>query len=124
MFALTNEYCHVSVSGPPGTAVTLTSPWPPTDGNTTKLTCDITDSTNPRDVMKVIWRKGDVTLPTSNRYKLSGRVLTISSLDHTVDDGHYSCAAEIQAGMGDFSAKFQLQINCKYFHYNISNPVT
>ena len=65
-----------------------------------------------------------MTLPTSNRYKLSGRILTISSLDYTVDDGHYCCAAEIQAGMGDFGAKFQLQINCKYFHYNISNPVS
>ena len=64
-----------------------------------------------------------MALPTSNRYKLSERVLTISSLDHTVDDGHYSCAAQNEAGMGDFSAKFQLQINCKYFHYKVSNHV-
>ena len=65
-----------------------------------------------------------MTLPTSNRYNLSGRVLIISSLDHTVDDGHYSCAAEIQAGMGDFGATFQLLINCKYFYYQVYNPMT
>ncbi|KAI0243147.1 hypothetical protein LSAT2_004781 [Lamellibrachia satsuma] len=61
------------------------------------LTCDITDG-NPIDVIKnVIWRNGDKTL-SSGRYHVSGRNLTISSLDHTLDDGQYSCAAENEAG--------------------------
>ena len=77
------------------------------------LTCDVTDG-NPRDDIKhVTWKKGDKTLPTSGRYTLSDKVLTIRSLNHTVDDGHYSCAAQNEAGMGDFSAKFHLLGNCK-----------
>ena len=76
------------------------------------LTCDITDG-NPIDVIKnVIWQNGDKTL-SSGHYHVSGRNLTISSLDHTLDNGQYSCAAENEAGMGDFSATFQLLVNCE-----------
>ena len=79
-----------------------------------ELTCDITDG-RPTVIKHVTWQKGDKTLPTSGHYVLSekNKVLTISSLDHTVDDGHYSCAAENEAGMGDFCAKFHLQVKCK-----------
>ena len=87
----------------------------PTEGSSVTLTCDVTDD-NPRDdIKRVAWKKGDKTLPTSIRYTLSDndKILRISSLFHTLDDGHYSCAAENDAGMGDFSAKFQLQISCK-----------
>ena len=78
------------------------------------MTCDITDG-RPRFVKHVTWRKEHNTLPTSGRYKLSdnGKVLTISSLDHTVDDGNYSCAATNDAGTGNFSTKFHLLVNCK-----------
>ena len=79
-----------------------------------KLTCDITDG-RPTVIKNVIWQKGDKTLPTSSHYGLSekNKVLTIRSLSHTVDDGHYSCAAENEAGMGDFCAKFHLLVKCK-----------
>ena len=84
----------------------------PTDGSSMTLTCDITDG-NPIDIIKnVIWQNGDTTL-SSGRYHVSGRNLTISSLNHTLDDGQYSCAAENEAGMGDFSATFQLLVNCE-----------
>ena len=53
-------------------------------------------------------------ISTHSRYQLSDLDLTIRSLDHTLDDGHYSCAAENDAGMGDFSATFHLLVNCKY----------
>ena len=77
------------------------------------LTCDVTEG-NPGGYNKpVTWRRGDVVLHSSSRHQLSDNKLTISSLDHTVDDGHYSCAAQNEAGTGDFSAKFQLQIHCK-----------
>ena len=78
------------------------------------MTCDITDG-RPRVVKHVTWRKGHNTLPTSGRYKLSdtGKVLTISSLSHTLDDGNYSCAATNDAGTGGFSTKFHLLVNCK-----------
>ena len=81
------------------------------------LTCDVTDG-NPRDdIKRVTWKKGVKTIPTSNRYQLSGRDLTIRSLNHTLDDGLYSCAAENEVGMGDFSAQFQLKISCKYLNH-------
>ena len=78
------------------------------------MTCDITDG-RPRVTKHVTWRKGNNTLPTSGRYKLSdnGTVLTISSLSYTMDDGNYSCAATNSAGTGQFSTKFQLNVNCK-----------
>ena len=79
-----------------------------------KLTCDITDG-SPTVITNVIWQKGDQTLSTSSHYRLSekNKVLTISSLDHTVDDGHYSCAATNEAGRGDFNATFHLLVKCK-----------
>ncbi|KAI0222648.1 hypothetical protein LSAT2_026088 [Lamellibrachia satsuma] len=68
---------------------------------------------NPIDVIKnVIWRNVDKTL-SSGRYHVSGRNLKISSLNHTLDDGNYSCAAENEAGMGDFRATFELLVNFK-----------
>ncbi|KAK2178132.1 hypothetical protein NP493_561g01052 [Ridgeia piscesae] len=49
----------------------------------------------------------------THRHQLSDKVLEISSLNHTVDDGNYSCAAQNEAGRGDFSAKFHLLVNYK-----------
>ena len=87
----------------------------PSEGTTVTLTCNITDGRPRNDTKSVTWKKGHMTLPSSSHYTPSdnGKVLTISSLNHTVDDGNYSCAATNDAGMGNFSAKFQLQINCK-----------
>ena len=78
------------------------------------MTCDITDG-RPRVTKHVTWRKGNNTLPTSGRYKLSdnGKVVTISPLSHTLDDGNYSCAATNDAGTGNFSTLFHLLVNCK-----------
>ena len=77
------------------------------------LTCHITDG-RPRIVIQnVKWQKGDKTLPLSDHYQLSNSVLRICSLNHTVDDGHYSCAAQNEAGTGDFGAEFHLLVNCK-----------
>ena len=103
----------VSVSDPPSTAVTHTGLWKATEGNSVTLTCDVTDG-NPGGYIKpVTWKKGDVVLHSSSHHQLSDKVLEISSLNHTVDDGNYSCAAQNEAGMGDFSAKFHLLVNCK-----------
>ena len=102
-------------SDPPSTAVTHTTPWKPTEGSSVTLTCDVTDG-NPRgNIKQMTWRKGDTMLPTSIRYTLSdkGKFLRISTLYHTLDDGLYSCAAQNDAGMGDFSANFHLLVNCK-----------
>ena len=89
----------------------------PTEGNDVTLTCDIKDGRPRDDIKKVTWKKGDMTLSpsTSSHYTLSDndKVLTISSLDHTLDDGNYSCAARNDAGMGKFSAAFPLLVNCK-----------
>ena len=78
------------------------------------MTCDITDG-RPRVTKHVTWRKGNNTLPTAGRYKLSdnGKVVTISPLSHTLDDGNYSCAATNDAGTGNFSSLFHLLVNCK-----------
>jgi len=78
------------------------------------MTCVITDG-RPRVTKHVTWRKGNNTLPTSGRYKLSdnGKVLSISSFNRTLDDGNYSCAATNDVGAGNFSTKFHLQVNCK-----------
>ena len=107
----------------PSTRVTKGVPWNATEGNHVTLTCDITDGRPRDDIKKVTWNKGDMTLSpsTSSHYTLSDndKVLTISSLDHTVDDGNYSCAATNAAGMGDFSEKVRLQISCKCNIHNI-----
>ena len=84
----------------------------PIEGTSVTLTCDITDG-RPTVIKHVTWKKGDETLPTSTRYQYGDKDLTISSLSHTLDDGHYSCAAKNKAGTGSFSAKFHLLVNCK-----------
>ena len=78
------------------------------------LTCDITDGRPTKVIKPVTWNKGGKPLPSSTRYQLSDKNLTINSLDHMLDDGHYSCAAENDAGGGDFGATFQLLVKCKY----------
>ena len=80
------------------------------------LTCDITDGRPTSDIKRVTWKKGHLTLPTSGRYSLSDndKVLEISSLNHTMDDGNYSCAAQNEAGMGEFGVQLHLLVNCKY----------
>ncbi|KAK2174672.1 hypothetical protein NP493_781g00014 [Ridgeia piscesae] len=84
-------------------------------------------NTRPRDdITKVTWKKGDKPLNISSRYTLgdNDKVLTISSLNHTVDDGHYSCAAQNEAGRGDFSAKVHLLVNYKpTVAVNTTDPV-
>lgn len=102
------------ISDPPNTAVTHLSTGKPTEGSSVTLTCSVTDS-RPQNVVKLVtWKKGSTVISTHSRYQLSDLDLTICSLDHTLDDGHYSCAAENDAGMGDFSATFHLLVNCKY----------
>ena len=77
------------------------------------LTCDVTVG-RPSDYNKLVtWKKGN-TVISSDRYIISDNDMTISSLDRYLDDGHYSCAAENDAGMGDFSETFHLVVNCKY----------
>ena len=78
------------------------------------MTCSITDG-RPREVKRVIWRKGNKPITTSGLYTLSdkGKVMTISPLNSTLHNGYYSCAAENVAGMGTFSNKFHLEVNCK-----------
>ena len=77
------------------------------------LTCDITDGRPRDDIKRVTWKKGGQEVTTSGQTSISGRDLTISSLDHSKDDGSYTCAAENAAGMGRFGEALQLQINCK-----------
>ena len=78
------------------------------------LTCDITDGRPTKVIKPVTWNKGDKPLPSSSRYQLRDKDLTITSLNHTQDDDHYSCAAENDAGVGDFGEMFQLLVHCKY----------
>ena len=109
----------LNVSDSPSTAVTHTTPWPPTEGSSMTLTCDITDGNPKDDIKRVTWKKGENTLSTSSRYQFGDqhKTLTISQLNHTLDDGHYSCAAQNEAGTGNFSAKFHLQMKCKYLKF-------
>ena len=78
------------------------------------MTCVITNG-RPRVIKRVTWRKGHNTLPTSGRYQLSdnGKVVTIRSPSHTLDDGNYTCAGTNDVGTGNFSTPFHLQVNCK-----------
>ena len=104
----------------PTTRLTKVVPGNPTEGNHVTLTCEITDGRPRNDIKNVIWHKELKTFSSSSRYTLSdkNKVLKITSLSHTKDDGNYSCAATNEAGMGDFSATFQLQINCKCNFHN------
>ena len=106
---------EMSVPDVPSTRVTKDVSGNPAEGHTVTLTCDITDGRPRDDITKVTWKKGDKILSTSSHYTLSDKdkVLTISSLNHTLDDGHYSCAADNKAGNGAFSTKFHLLVNCK-----------
>ena len=93
----------------------------PIEGNHVTLTCVIIDGIPRDDITKVTRKNGDKTLPTSSRHQLidNKTILKISSLSHVLDDGHYCCGAANEAGMGDFIAKFSLQINCKCNIHNI-----
>ena len=93
--------------------MTNATSWNPTEGEAITLICDVKDGRPINDIKKVTWNKGDKTLTTSSHIQLSDNKLIISSLDHTLDDGHYSCAAENEVGRGDFSARFHLLVNCK-----------
>ena len=86
--------------------MTKTSSGSPVDGETVTLTCVVTVG-RPTNVIKVTWKKDDKPLSST------AATLTISSADHSRDDGLYSCAAQNVAGTGDFSDTFDLQINCK-----------
>ena len=77
------------------------------------LTCDITDGRPRNDIKSVTWKKGGQEVTSSGRNNISGTDLTISSLDHSKDDGSYTCAAENAVGMGGFGEPLQLQIYCK-----------
>lgn len=113
------KYCvnPVSVSDPPSTKVTSPT-GTPTEGKSTTLTCDITDGRPHDGIKKFAWKKGSTAISSSSsRYQLSDNNLIISSLDRTLDEGHYSCAAENDAGMGHFSATFHLLVNCEYSIY-------
>ena len=112
---------EMSVPDVPTTRVTKDVSGNPTEGLTVTLTCVITDGRPRDDITKVTWKKGDKTLQVSSHYTLSDKdkVLTISPLNHTLDDGHYSCAADNKAGKGAFSAKLHLLVNCKCKIHNI-----
>ena len=84
------------------------------EGSSLTLTCSITDG-NPRDDIKnVTWKKDSSIIFPSDHYQLSGLDLTIRSLNHSRDDGRYSCSAENVAGVGNFTETFQLLVLCKY----------
>ena len=102
--------CAIDVLDPLSTQVSHSAN--PTEGKSMTMTCDITDG-RPTTITQMTWKKGNTTLHNSNHYQLSDKVLTISSLDHSLDDGHYSCAAKNDAGMGHFSSTFHLLVNCK-----------
>ena len=104
----------VTVSDPPSSEVKHSDSGNAVDGSSFTLTCDITDGNPKDDIKNVIWRKGDSIIVASNHYQLSGQDLTIRSLNHSRDDGRYSCAAENMAGVGLFSGKYQLLVFCKY----------
>ena len=104
----------VTVSDPPSTKVTQKTSGTPTEGGSLTLTCDITDGRPRNDINSVTWKKGGQEVTSSGRNNISGRDLTISSLDHSKDDGSYTCAAENTAGIGGFCETLQLLINCKY----------
>ena len=104
----------VTVSDPPSTEVKQRDSGNPVEGSSFTLTCSLIDG-NPRDDIKdVMWRKDNSMIVASDHYQLSGLDLTIRSLNHSRDDGLYSCAAENVAGVGLFSEKYQLLVFCKY----------
>ena len=102
------EDSHTTVVDVPSTEVTCSEN--PTEGRTVTLTCEVTDG-RPRDVSEVTWMKDNTPLSST------GTTLTISSADHSMHDGLYSCAAKNVAGTGDPGATFHLQINCKCQHF-------
>ena len=77
------------------------------------LTCDVTEGRPSEYNKPVTWKKGNTLISSSGRYQLKDNKLTISSLHHTLDDGHYSCVARNAAGEGKFSTTFDLLVNCK-----------
>ncbi|KAI0212429.1 hypothetical protein LSAT2_002670 [Lamellibrachia satsuma] len=102
-----------SAKDPPSTRVTQKTSGNPTEGGSVTLTCDITDGRPRDDIKRVTWKKGGQEVTSSGRNNISGRDLTISSLDHSDDDGSYTCAAENAAGMGESSEALQLDIQYK-----------
>ncbi|KAI0236794.1 hypothetical protein LSAT2_012662 [Lamellibrachia satsuma] len=98
------------VIDPPSTQVTQKTSGNPTEGGSLTLTCDITDGRPRDDIKRVTWKKGGQEVTSSGRNNLSDRDLTISSLDHSKDDGSYTCAAKNAAGMGGSGDAFQLDV--------------
>ena len=91
----------------------------PMEGDSVTLTCNIKDGRPRDDIKRVTWKKGGQEVTTSGQTSISGRDLTISSLDHSKDDGSYTCAAENAAGMGGSGEALQLHVLCKYIlHIN------
>ena len=103
----------MTVSDPPSSEVKKKDSGDPIEGSSFALTCHITDGNPTDDINNVMWRKGDSIIVASDHYQLSGLDVTISSLNHSRDDGLYSCAAENVAGTGLWSDKFQLLVSCK-----------
>ena len=70
---------------------------------------------SPKVFKRVTWRKDLNNLTNSGRYKFlyKGMYLQIKSLNHTLDDGNYSCAATNDVGTGKFGEKLNLLVNCK-----------
>ena len=98
----------------PSTRVSQKTSGNPTEGGSVTLTCDITDGRPRDDIKRVTWKKAGQEVTSSDKNNLTGRDLTISSLDHSKDDGSYTCAAENAAGMGGFGEALQLHVLCKY----------
>ena len=104
----------MTVSDPPSSEVKQRDSGDPVEGSSFTLTCSIIDGNPTDDIKNVIWQKDNVIVDASNHYQLSGQDLTIPSLNHSRDDGRYSCKTENVAGVGLFSEKYQLLVFCKY----------
>ena len=104
----------MTVSDLPSSEVKQRDSGNPVEGSSFTLTCHITDGNPLNDIKNVTWRRGASMIFASDHYQLSGLDLTTHSLNHSRDDGRYSCAAENEAGTGFFSDKLQLLVLCKY----------
>ena len=103
----------VTVSDPPSSEVKQSDSGNAVDASSFTLTCSIIDGNPTDDINNVTWRKGASIISPSDHYQLRGQDLTIRSLNHSRDDGLYSCKAENVAGTGFWSQTFQLLVSCK-----------
>ena len=94
----------------PETSVSVLTPGDNIHGRKYKIQCDIQGGrpVNDSDITKYIWKKG------GNPLGYADKVLEITSLNYTSDDGNYSCAAGNLVGVGDDSQVHTLMVHCKW----------